>query len=446
MIKIAKKRSYNRNTFPSSAGRLLFGRITLYVILFIFLYIFLPFNLAKRAHFPFFKLPALFYLANILIVSFLINNYYSRKNRLKLAREDLQEKLNICYNENSNELKNKFSLQQKISRYSNLKDVIEKINESLELEAVADTLAGVSFSLIVNNKGNCILYLVDNQTYRLNLFKAKKENEDLIIKSKEGDMFDLWVLKHASPLIIEDSRKDFRFDPEKLKAQATRAVSSLIIAPLISDHKFLGLLRLDSAAVNSYSQEDLRLLVTVCDFGGIALENGELFKKTQDLAIHDGLTSLYTKGYFLERLREECKRAMRKDNSFTLLMLDIDHFKEYNDKFGHTAGDIVLKELSRSITGFFKGSNSIISRFGGEEFCVILPASDKKKGCDVAEQLRLSIEKMKIVLRKQETRITASIGVTSCPDDSCDENELIFKSDRAMYEAKQKGRNRVCGI
>jgi len=246
-------------------------------------------------------------------------------------------------------------------------------------------------------------------------------------------------------LLIEDIKKDFRFDLEKIETRTyIRPISSLISSPLISEHRFLGILRIDNSSSSFYSQDDLRFLTTVCDLGAVALENGELFQRTKDLAIHDELTRLYTKGYFLERLKEECKRGLRQDITFSLLMLDIDYFKNYNDKFGHTSGDIVLKNLSHTMTDFLKDASSIISRFGGEEFCIILPSKDKSSAYKIADKLRVRIEKTKIILRKQDTHVTVSIGVASFPQDTTDANELILKSDKAMYEAKQKGRNRVC--
>jgi diguanylate cyclase (GGDEF)-like protein len=124
-------------------------------------------------------------------------------------------------------------------------------------------------------------------------------------------------------------------------------------------------------------------------------------------------------------------------------MLDIDYFKNYNDKFGHTAGDIVLRSLSQNISSFLEEYTPVISRFGGEEFCIILPRIGKNKACTIAEQLRARIKNTKIILRRQKTQITVSIGVASCPADASEEEQLIYKADRAMYEAKQKGRNRV---
>jgi len=390
------------------------------------------------------KLLIIFSLINIIIVYYLLNRYYKKKQSLAIEIQDLQGKINILNTENTQENKNKLALEEKTKRYNSLKRIVEEINQNLDLEYIGDTLAAIAFSFIANNKGTCILYLVDNQTQKLSLFKTKREDNELIIKAKEGDIFDFWVLRHASPLMIQDIRNDFRFDLGKIEAQHIRPISSLISSPLISDHKFLGILRIDNSAPSFYSQDDLRFLATVCDLGAVALENGELFQRTRDLAIHDELTRLYTKGYFLGHLKEECKKAFRQDITFSLLMLDIDYFKNYNDKFGHTSGDIVLKNLSRTITDFLKDSNSIISRFGGEEFCIILPFQDKSSAYKVADELRVKIEKTKIVLRKQETHVTVSIGVVSFPQDTTDAYELILKSDKAMYEAKQKGRNRVC--
>ncbi len=390
----------------------------------------------------------IFFLINILTVYYLLHRYFKRKHYLQIKIQDLREKINILNTENAKEDKNRVALEEKIKRYNKLKEIIEEIGQGLDLESIGDSLSSIALSLIAGDKGTCILYLLDNQTQKLNLFKTKKEDRGSTIKAKEGDIFDFWVLRHASPLLIEDIRKDFRFDLEKIETKAyTRPISSLISSPLISEHEFLGILRLDNSLPSFYSQDDLRFLVTISDLGAVALENGELFQRTKDLAIHDELTSLYTKGYFLEALREECNRgALSQDITFSVLMLDIDYFKNYNDKFGHTSGDIVLKNLSHNITDFFKEANAVISRFGGEEFCIILPSLNKNKACKIADELRKRIEKTKIILRKRKTHITVSIGVASFPADSSDAHELILKVDKAMYAAKQKGKNRVCGI
>ena len=416
-------------------------------LLFLLLYIGLPAYLTFSVVLIPLKILIAFYLVNAGIAAYLVKNHLNKKYLLNIESLHLEEKLNILKDEFSRELQNQAALQEKLQRYESLEKIMEEINQDLDLESIADNLASIAFSLIADVKGSCILYLTDNQTQKLSLFKTKKEDEKLIIKAKEGDLFDLWVLRHAQSLIVEDIKKDFRFDLDKIKPREMRPISSLISAPFISDHNLLGLLRLDNPAPYAYSQDDLRFLMTICELGALALEDAQLYQKTRELAIRDGLTALFTKGYFLERLKEEYKRSIRQGTELSLLMLDIDYFKNYNDKFGHTAGDIVLKKLSSEMLEFSKDLKPlIISRFGGEEFCIVLPQMNKIAAIDLAEKLRLKIEKTKIILRKQETNVTVSIGAASFPSDARDEDELIFKADKALYLAKQKGRNRVCGI
>lgn len=388
----------------------------------------------------------LFILSSTSLIAYRVHHKDIRKQYLKRKTQELQEEANLLNIENDQELKNKASLNKKIKNYTDLKDIVEQINQHLDLDSIANSLTDVVFFSLAGNKGTCILYRLDPQTNNLVIFKTKKEEKKLVIKAKEGDIFDHWVLKHSSPLLIEDVKRDFRFDLEKLDPQAHRPLASLISAPLISDRRFLGILRLDSPVTGFYTQDDLRFLATVSELGAVAMENGELFKRTQELSIRDELTSLYTKRYFLERLKEECRRSLRKSQPVSLLMLDIDHFKDYNDKFGHTSGDLVLQMLSRNISVYFNTSESLISRFGGEEFCIILPETDKEKAYTFAEGVRKDTEKNRVVLRNNEVRITVSIGVASFPSEASDPDELILKADQAMYAAKQKGRNRVCLI
>jgi len=408
-----------------------------------FFYFVLPAYLTFHFKIISLKLLFLYFLVNIIIIFYLLSKNSGKKYHIEYQMQVLDEKLNILNDQNIKESKNNVALQAKIIRYNSLKKIVEEINENLDLDSVAESLTSIAFSLISNNKGTCILHLVDIETQKLNIFKTKKEDNKLIIKAKEGDIFDYWVLRHNSSLLIEDIKNDFRFDLERLKLQDTRQIGSLISSPFISENRLLGILRLDNQEPNFYSQDDLRFLLTICDLAAVALENSILFQATQFLAIHDGLTSLYTKVYFLERLKEDCIRATRQKEIFSLLLLDIDFFKKYNDNFGHIAGDIVLKNLSQLINESLKEFRPIVSRFGGEEFCVILPNKDKKSAYKIACGLREMIEGEKIILRRQKTNITVSIGVATFPIDASDDESLIMKADKAMYEAKQAGRNKV---
>jgi len=389
---------------------------------------------------------AVFSLGDVFIFAFLLKRYRAKSLFIQSSAEHHQEKINIIAVENKNNQEHNSALKLKIIRYDNLKKLIEDLNLSLKLEAVIGVLSATVYKLISNSSGVSLFYLVDNHYQKLNLVYSLKDDPDLVVLSKEGDFFDQWVLRHSSQLIVENLKADFRFDVDSLNNQQMRSALSLISSPLISNNSLLGLLRLESKQANYFNQDDLRFLSLVSDLGAVALENSLLFQKTQDLAIHDDLTGLYTRGYFIDRLKDQVRRAQRLDQHLSLMMIDIDFFKQYNDQFGHIVGDLVLKKLGILLKDALSGFDPLICRFGGEEFLVMLPGTDKQKSLMIAGELRQKIQKEKIILRRQNTFITVSIGVASLPLDTKDEDELVQKADKAMYLAKGKGRNQVCSI
>lgn len=387
-----------------------------------------------------------FILANVFILLYSLKTFSNRSLLIRSQVERCVEQINIIKAENKKDQEFGSALKFKIARYDNLKKVIEDLNRSLKLDTIIRLLCSAVYSLISNNSGCALFYLVNNQYQKLNLAYSIKDDSDLVLLTKEGDIFDQWVLRHSSQLIIEDLKNDFRFDLEALRNQDTRPVLSLISSPLISHNSLLGLLRLESKKSGFFNQDDLRFLSLVADLGAVAVENSLLFQKEQDLAIHDDLTALFTRQHFITRLKDETKRCLRLDQHLSLMMIDIDFFKQYNDKFGHTAGDIVLKKMGRLLRDVLKEFNPLLCRFGGEEFLVMLSGVNKQEALGIAEDLRRRIEKENVVLRRQDTHVTVSIGVASLPLDTKDEDDLIQKADKAMYSAKGKGRNRVCSI
>jgi len=241
---------------PTFLRKSFLGRGSAYSIALFLIYFVIPFFLAKILSINPLKPLLLFYLVNILIVILFFKRSYSKSRSLELSMEGVQEEMNLLNVEYSKELKNSFALQEKNLRYSSLAGILEKINLSLELDKVAEILVQEAFSLIGKEKGVGILYLTDSHNQRLMLFKSMAEGKGLVIKAKEGDILDLWVLRHGSPLLIEDIKNDFRFDPDKLSVLDIRPISSLISAPFLIENKQLGILRLDSRVVQAYSQDD----------------------------------------------------------------------------------------------------------------------------------------------------------------------------------------------
>jgi len=165
------------------------------------------------------------------------------------------------------------------------------------------------------------------------------------------------------------------------------------------------------------------------------------------LSITDPLTGCYNRGYMTERLPQEIKRAKRYRHSLSLVLCDIDHFKRVNDTYGHQVGDRILKEFVQWINESIRDGVDWLARYGGEEFLIVVPETDTKGACCVAERLRRMLSQRAIEIQGERIYITASFGVTGLDPDTPDEKispeALITQADECLYQAKQEGRNRI---
>jgi diguanylate cyclase (GGDEF)-like protein len=174
----------------------------------------------------------------------------------------------------------------------------------------------------------------------------------------------------------------------------------------------------------------------------LELRKVELYEQVQKLSIIDGLTETYLRRYLMTRLEEEVDRARRLGLTFSIGMVDIDFFKECNDKYGHLVGDAVLKKVAQRLKNSVREVD-MIARYGGEEFCIVLPETTKNFAKTVAERLRESVESEEIKAFDEKMRMTVSVGISGYPEDGLDAATLIDKADTALYKAKRKGRNTV---
>lgn len=175
----------------------------------------------------------------------------------------------------------------------------------------------------------------------------------------------------------------------------------------------------------------------------LGLKRAFLYQSIQELAITDSLTQVLSRRYCLERINEEIERSKKFNYKFSFLMSDIDHFKNFNDHYGHLVGDAILKEVSKAIKENIRQID-LIGRYGGEEFLIILTETDKEQAVAAAQRIRQSIEYRHIRVYDEDLKVTISIGVSTFPDDARNVKSLIEKADSALYQAKQTGRNRVC--
>ena len=253
---------------------------------------------------------------------------------------------------------------------------------------------------------------------------------DLTYKYDDGILGS--VIKNMQPVIIGDNYKS-EF-PNLLENEP-----SSIIIPMVLENEVYGIFYVGSGKSNFYDENKLNLLSTVAYQTAMSIKNCELYEQMVSLAITDGLTGLYTHRYFQERLSEACKEYDRTHKSFSLIMIDADHFKTYNDTLGHPEGDKLLKEIAELLKTYCRDTD-IVSRYGGDEFAVILKESDKVNAIRVAERIRDAFNRK---FASYKVPITASLGIANFPQDASQRDDFIVAADKALYESKKHGRDRV---
>lgn len=219
-----------------------------------------------------------------------------------------------------------------------------------------------------------------------------------------------------------------------------------VIVPLKAKDKCIGLIVADNLFTRrSITGDDIRVLTMFANQAGLAIENSKLYEHVRMRSHKDALTDLWNHGYFQFMLERRLRQAKECVTYLTLILLDIDNFKNYNDTWGHQQGDDILIGISKIL---LESSRKVdcVCRYGGEEFAVILPDASREDALVIAECIRLSIAEHDFIkdTSRPSQKITVSLGLASFPKDANDKSELIHLADEALYRAKTNGRNRIC--
>jgi diguanylate cyclase (GGDEF)-like protein len=303
------------------------------------------------------------------------------------------------------------------------------------LEIAADLSSACQGSVMLIDRNGADLRVVHAKGMSAEIARCSRVQMGVGIAGK--------VAKSGLPLLVKDVEKDPRI---AMRNRPRFKSKSLISIPLKLNEKILGVLNLsDKENLATFGKSDLNRLTSFSTLASLMIERTHIIEEAdhfERLSLTDPLTGIYNRRFLNNRIEEEINRSLHQGLEFTVLFIDLDFFKNYNDRFGHLAGDESLKKTAEIIKAALRGMD-IVARFGGEEFCVLLPEASKHFALLVAERIREGIERERFHSVDGLTgRLTASLGIASFPEDGSTLASLLHASDMAVYQAKMSGRNR----
>lgn len=352
-------------------------------------------------------------------------------------RSSLDEKSRIITKTNKNlehlvkDLSLIYEIGQEVNSVVDLNDLYEHITKTLKHHLSIKQFAVLAFD--------------DNNKQEMHVKSASgfKDNDHVLRTTfRKGEGISGLVAQTGKKIYIRDTSADKRF--LKYKQDELTERSSFLSIPLMYKGEVYGVINFGRPGASGFSLTDVKMLTLVANQVALAIANAKLHTKTRELSVTDELTGVHNRRHFQQMLQMEWKRAVRFERELSVVMLDIDHFKEYNDTYLHLEGDRVLKRIGRILKDNLREVDTV-ARFGGEEFVLLLPSTDKAGAVAAAEKVRQFLEKERFVTEKGEpTRpVTISCGIAMYPSDVQTIEDLIDHADIALYKAKSEGRNRV---
>ncbi|MDE1975857.1 MAG: GGDEF domain-containing protein [Elusimicrobia bacterium] len=255
--------------------------------------------------------------------------------------------------------------------------------------------------------------------------------------SPQGDPLLSASAAKGGPVLVKDARQTPFFP-----AGAKPAFGSGMAVPLSVMRQIIGFVKLEADAPGSFGPEELKTVDVLATVAALSLENIRFHEQIHAQAVRDPLTRLYSHKAFQERLSEEILRAGRSQTTAALIMGDIDHFKTYNDRYGHQAGDSLLRSVAAVFADFSRPVD-FPARYGGEEFALILPSASIEQARGIAEKIRRRVASESFMFGGTRTSVTISLGVAGFPADATTASQLVRAADQRLYRAKEGGRDRV---
>jgi two-component system, cell cycle response regulator len=371
-------------------------------------------------------------------------DYKSQNEILKKYLQRLQQELDI-EREAIKELKTESNeeLLRLESFIITMSDTARQISSVLRTDELLRVILRKTVDLLGSHK--CAIFKIDEQTKDLQCIDSigytKEEIDALGLKADENS----GLIGYAAAKGVFASRKTLMQDYTKRHIIDADKLNAIFCQPMVHNLKTLAAICIGSVSADLTHEQAMRLLSTLANFGAVALTNTELVDRIREQSVRDSLTWLYNHQYFQTHMNNILTAAKREKESLGFIIMDIDHFKKFNDTYGHQAVDFVLKKVAQVLTSELRGGD-IVARYGGEEFVAILPNRDLKGAYNIADRIRSVFERTPFKYEGHDLKITISAGVsayTPSVDDDITKELLIKYADNALYQAKEQGRNRV---
>lgn len=324
-------------------------------------------------------------------------------------------------------------------------DVAKALTSSLNLDSILQTIMEKMAAYFRPDTWS--LLMVDESRDDLYFAIAVGDAADRLKSErlKMGEGIAGWVARNGEPLIVPDVKRDPRF--AKRIDDATRwQTRSIICIPLKSKQRVLAVIQLINVPMSAFGEGELFFLQAICDYAAIAIDNARSVERIQELTITDDCTGLFNARHLYKTLESEVYRSARFSYEFTVLFLDLDHFKHVNDTHGHLAGSKLLAEVGAMLKSRLRLIDSAF-RYGGDEFVIVLPQTGKEAALNVARRL-LETFRQTYFLQHENLRlnIRASIGLATFPEDARTTHEIIRQADEMMYLVKNTTRDNIAVV